>query len=313
MKPRPITAGARLRGLLHRHPTVSFFTLAFGLSWVCWLPYVLSANGLGFIAIRFPGGPLVSQLLGLGAGGYLGPLTAAFIVTALAEGRTGLRHWARRLTHWRVGWRWYLAVLTGVPAVLLLATLAVPGALDGARMISLAAVAAYGPVLVLQVLTTATAEEPGWRDFALPRLQARYGPVTGTVVLGVLWGCWHLPLFLTDWAGPHVSWTDPAVFVAACVPLSLVMTWVFNRSGQSVPLVMVLHANINTFCSVVWFDAFPGLDPSHDTSWVMLIASTAAALVLLTATRGRLGLHDPHPPTAPAPAPRPATQAVPNP
>lgn len=287
----PTTAtGTGLLGLVRRHPTTTFFVLAYGLSWLCWLPYVLSTNGQGLIDVRFPGGPIVSQLLGIGAGGYLGPLGAAFTVTALVEGRAGLRRWTHRLTHWRVGWRWYLAVLTGVPGVLLLATLAWPASWAGARMVSVAALATYLPVLLLQVLTTATAEEPGWRDFALPRLQARFGPLTGTVILGVLWGCWHLPLFLTDWGGPHPAWTDAALFVTACVPLSLVMTWVFNRSGESVPLVMVLHASINTFCSVIWYDAFPGLDPSRDTSWVMLIAATAAALVLLVATRGRLGL-----------------------
>lgn len=283
-----------LLGLVRRHPTTAFFTLAYGLSWTFWLPYVLSANGLGLLALHFPGGPLVSQLLGLGLGAYLGPLTAAFSVTALVEGRPGLRRWVHRLTHWRVGWRWYVAVLTGVPAVMLLATAALPGALDGARMVSATTLAVYVPMLVLQVLTTATAEEPGWRDFALPRLQRRLGPVLGTVVLGVLWGCWHLPLFLTDWAGPGQHWSDVALFVAACVPLSLVMTWVFNRSGQSVPLVMVLHASINTFCSLIWFDAFPSLDPAHDTAKTLLIGAAGVALVLLVATRGRLGLQTTH-------------------
>ncbi|MFG1928650.1 CPBP family intramembrane glutamic endopeptidase [Cryptosporangium sp. NPDC048952] len=151
-----------------------------------------------------------------------------------------------------------------MPATILLTGFVVPGALDGLTVPSLTVLAAFLPMLVIQFLTTATAEEPGWRDFALPRLQQQFGPVLGTSILGVLWGCWHLPLFLTEWGGyPDITWTDPALFVVSCVPLSLVMTWIFNRTGQSLPIVMVFHAAINTTYSLVWPTVFnhahPGL------------------------------------------------------
>ncbi|SDQ07029.1 CPBP family intramembrane glutamic endopeptidase [Quadrisphaera sp. DSM 44207] len=310
-------SGTGLLGLVRRHPTVTFFALAFGLSWAAWLPYVLSVHGLGVLDLRYPELLGNTQLAGMLPGAYVGPLGAAFTVTAVVEGRAGLRAWARRLTHWRVGWRWYAAVLTGVPAAILLATIVLPGAWEGAAPVPAVALVAYLPVLVMQLVTTAAAEEPGWRDFALPRLQRSFGPVLGTTVLGVLWGAWHLPMFLTaDWGGyPDVSWVEPAEFVAAAVPVSIVMTWVFNRTQQSLPIVMVLHASINTFCSLIWLQAFPGLDPSRDTLHVMLIAATAVAVVLLVATRGRLGLqvHDVPERTldrgpAPAPAPAPAAR-----
>lgn len=122
----------------------------------------------------------------------------------------------------------------------------------------------------------------------------------GTVVLGLLWGGWHLPLFLTEWGGwPAVDWTQPVVFIASCVPLSLVMTWVFNRTGQSVPLVMLLHAGINSTCTLLWPAVFPTLDPDRDTLVVQLVATTVATAVLLVATRGRLGA-----PRGANPAPR---------
>ena len=59
----------------------------------------------------------------------------------------------------------------------------------------------YVPVLLFQMVTTGLAEEPGWRDFALPRLQRRFSPIIAALILGPLWGVWHLPLFLTDWGG----------------------------------------------------------------------------------------------------------------
>jgi membrane protease YdiL (CAAX protease family) len=280
-----------LTAFVRRHPVAVFFALAFGLSWAAWTPYVLSASGLGLIPLHFPVVLGTTQLLGMLPGAYLGPLGAAFVVTLAADGRAGLRHWSRRLVRWRVGWKWYLIVLLGVPAAIGLATLALPGALDGVRAPGLMVLAAWIPMLILQIVTTATAEEPGWRDFALPRLQDRFGAVGGTVILGILWGCWHLPLFLTEWGGwPDVSWVSPVEFVACCVPLSLVMTWVFNRTGQSLPIVMVLHAGINTTYSLVWHEVFPTLDQYRDPLHAQLLASTAAALLLIVATRGRLGL-----------------------
>ncbi|MDR7279233.1 CPBP family intramembrane glutamic endopeptidase [Catenuloplanes atrovinosus] len=290
-----------LRTLVRRHPVVSFFSLAFGVSWLFWMPYLLSNHGLGLEPeIRFPDDPGIAQLLGVLPGAYLGPLGAAFTVTALSEGRAGLRRWVHRLTHWRVGWRWFFAVLLIVPAAILLAPLALPKTWGTMTMPGLLILLAYVPMLIMQIITTAAAEEPGWRDFALPRLQERFGPLFGTTILGLLWGAWHLPLFLTEWGGPDKTWWLPVVFIAGCVPLSLVMTWVFNRTGQSVPLIMLLHAGINSTYSLLWPEVFPTLDFTVDTLWGQLIASTAAALVLIIATRGRLGLRTPSHPTEPA-------------
>jgi membrane protease YdiL (CAAX protease family) len=268
-----------------------FFLLAYGLSWAAWTPYILSDSGLGWIPLRIPEVLGTTQIVGMLPGAYLGPVTAAFLVTAAADGRGGLRHWSQRLVRWRVGWRWYLAVLAGVPGTILLSTFALPGSWGHARMVTVMVVAAYLPLLLVQFVTTAVAEEPGWRDFALPRLQRRFGAVAGTTVLGILWGCWHLPLFLTEWGGwPNVSWESPVEFVAGCVPLSLVMTWVFNRTSESLPLVMILHASINTTYSLVWPQVFPTLDATRDTLHAQLIGSTVVALLLIIATRGRLGL-----------------------
>jgi membrane protease YdiL (CAAX protease family) len=267
-----------IRAFVRGHALITFFVLANGLSWLAWLPYILSQNGLGVIGLRVPVVLGSDQILGVLPGAYLGPVTAAFIVTATADGRAGLRHWAGRLFRWRVNWRWYAGILTAVPAITLLSTLALPGAVDDMRTPSAAILVAYVPILVLQFFTTAVAEEPGWRDFALPRLQRRHGATTGTVVLGLFWGIWHLPLYLTHWGGwPDVTWWQPIEFVVACVPVSLAMTWVFNRTHESLPMVMILH------------EMFPNLT-NRDGTHVVLIASTVTALILLAVTRGKLGL-----------------------
>jgi CAAX protease family protein len=275
------------RGLVRRRPLFCFFLLANLVSWVAWMPYILSANGLGVLHFGFPVVLGSTQFLGVLPGAYLGPILAAFVVTATADGRPGLRLWVGRLWKWRVSWRWYLSILIAVPGVLIVTSIALT---DGqVRLPNVTVLVAYLPALLLQMVTTGVAEEPGWRDFALPRLQRRFGPLVGTLILGPLWGAWHLPLFLSQWGGwPDVDWTMPVEFIASAVVFSVVMTWVFNRTGESLPLAMLLHVSVNTFFSVAATDMFPSLTV-QDSTHVLLLASTVAAIVLLAATRGRLG------------------------
>ncbi|MFE2629604.1 type II CAAX prenyl endopeptidase Rce1 family protein [Streptomyces sp. NPDC059374] len=282
-----------LRGSVRRHPLTWFFTLAYGLSWVAWLPYVLSGNGLGVWHVTFPGGAGASQFTGVLPGAYLGPIGSALLIIALTEGRAGLRTWRSRMTRFKVSRRWYLAVLVSVPLALTLASAALSG--DGPAQPSTTVLLAFLPGLAAQMVTTGLAEEPGWREFAMPRMQRRLGPLAATLAVGVLWGCWHLPLFLTDWGGgPDVAWTEPVEFVVTATLFSFVMTWVFNRSGESMPLVMLLHCGVNNYFSVAGEDLFPGM--SHaDVTHAFFLASLAGAVVALAATRGRLGLPERQP------------------
>jgi uncharacterized protein len=276
---------SRLRGLIARHPLTSFFTLAFALSWFAWTPYVLSENGLGLEPFSFPVILGSTQLLGVLPGAYLGPILAAFIVTAVAEGRPGLRRWLGRFLRWRVSWRWYLAVLLGVPLALTVTSL--PFSSEW-QFPTASVLTMYAIGLVFQMLTTGLAEEPGWRDFALPHMQPKFGPLRATLILGVLWGAWHLPLFLTEWAGPNVHWTTVVEFVISAVMISVTMTWVFNRTGESLPIAMILHSGINNFMSIAWLAMFPTANP-HNGTHIVFVASTAVALIVLATTRGRLG------------------------
>ncbi|MFE3598923.1 CPBP family intramembrane glutamic endopeptidase [Streptomyces sp. NPDC059142] len=299
--PPPASRDTGIRGAVGRRPLLWFFAGAMLLSWVAWTPYILSETGLGVLDLRFPELLGSSQILGVLPGAYLGPVTAAFLVTAATEGREGIGRWVGRLTKWRVSWRWYAGIILGVPAALILATLPLSG--GDIRFPSATVVAAYLPMLLIQIVTTGLSEEPGWRDFALPRLQDRFGPLVGTLILGPLWGVWHLPLFFSEWGGyPHISALGIAEFVLAATTISLVITWVFNRTGESMPMALLLHVGINSFASLAASDMFPTVDFDHGgASRVSLIASGVAAVILLIATRGRLG----HRPSAETPAPDP--------
>ncbi|MFC8826601.1 CPBP family intramembrane glutamic endopeptidase [Streptomyces sp. NPDC057137] len=274
-----------IRGAFQRAPLTWFFILAYALSWLAWAPYILSENGLGVWHHDFGSGGS-GQILGVLPGAYLGPICSALLITSLTEGRQGLRNWRARMTKLRVGWQWYLLVMVSVPAALTLASAALTDTapvLPGAMVFAM-----YLPGLLVQMITTGLAEEPGWREFAMPRMQNRYGPLVATLVVGVLWGAWHLPLFLTDWGGGRHDPMSVVEFMVTALAFSAVMTWVFNRSGESMPLVMLLHTSVNNFFSMAWADMFPTLTDKQG-SQAFLMAAVTAALIVLAVTRGRLG------------------------
>jgi membrane protease YdiL (CAAX protease family) len=154
---------------------------------------------------------------------------------------------------------------------------------------SFTALALYVPFLLLQMVTTGLAEEPGWRDFSLPRLQRRFGPLRAAFILGPLWALWHMPLFLTEWGGwPDADWTRPVAFIVFCISFNVVMSWVFNSTGQSLPLSMLAHVSVNNFVSVIWSEMFPTV--GGDTiAPVLAVGGVVAATLVLALTRGTLG------------------------
>src|ERR671920_2274318 len=173
------------RGLLARNPLISFFVMAYAFWWIVWSPWVLSEEGVGLLPFRLSDG--ASGLLNAFAI-LAGPTLAALIMTGITEGRAGIRRLLRRIVLWRVGLRWYLFALLGIPAVMALGTVILPGGLASIRSLGLGYVLSYLSVFPLViVLGGPLFEEPGWRGFALPRLQPLHGPLVGTLILGLMW------------------------------------------------------------------------------------------------------------------------------
>jgi membrane protease YdiL (CAAX protease family) len=161
------------------HPVAAFFVLAYAISWVAWLGPILDlAEPLG--------------TLGFVVGGF-GPALAALVVTWL--GSDSVRAWARRIVDWRVAPRWYLAALA-VP--LLVVALTSVGLTFVGTSIDPGLLTGRGSLVLVSFVTIALIgggnEEPGWRALALPKLQEQYTPVSATLILGVVWALWHLPL-----------------------------------------------------------------------------------------------------------------------
>jgi uncharacterized protein len=208
---------------------------------------------------------------------------------------------------WRVGFRWYLFALMGLPLVMVLATMIVrPGALESFQTLAPLSVLPYLSAFVFMVLIGGPLfEEPGWSGFALPRLQRLHSPLVGGLILGSLWALWHLPGFLipsqalTD-IPPRGTVLDFVVFALALIGLRLVMQWVFNNTRGSVLMAILVHATWNTFYSAALIRLFPA--PSVLGSYLNLtIAACALALLVVALTRGRLGYREEKPSTATVP------------
>jgi membrane protease YdiL (CAAX protease family) len=206
---------------VRRHPLITFFVLTYALSW-------------GFLPIK--------------ALGFLptGPLIAALIVIPITQGLSGLKELGLRMIRWRVGLRWY-AVAIGLPLAVLLITVALNVSL-GAGAPSLAGIDSLSTILLvfavrlINPLDGPMGEEPGWRGFALPRMQADRSPLTATLILAVLVTIWHVPLFFLE-GGLHPF--EPSVVLGGLLgpfAFTFVATWLFNHTGGSVLMTLVMHA-----------------------------------------------------------------------
>jgi membrane protease YdiL (CAAX protease family) len=277
-----VSSSNGLRRFLQRHALLCYFLMAYGFSWIAWLPYVLSKNGLGLLPIS-PG-----QFAAL-PGAFLGPCLSGFLMTAALEGRPGVSRLLHRIIQWRVSWYWYPAVLCGVPIVVVAGYLALPGAHAALHPVIPQIIWLYPLALIMEILTSGLAEEPGWRGFALPRLQQQLGPVLGGgIILGILWQCWHLPLYLTDWGG-GAGWSDIGVAIIGNIGLTIVITWVFNHVRGSLFITILLHSALDAFGVTAATSLFSTQWMIQNGNMALLLGFCAVALVLVVVTRGRLG------------------------
>jgi membrane protease YdiL (CAAX protease family) len=284
MKSSQSTSTSRsLQQVMRRHPLFFFFLIAYTFSWIVMIPYVLSVwgNWRGDFTVIF----VIKSF---------GPALAAFVMTNLLEGKAGVRRLQQRIKQWRAGWPWYLFILVGIPALTLLGIIIQPGALAGFQGLPPLLLVSYAVYFVVVIFGGGPlGEEPGWRGFALPRMQPRYGPLWGTLLLGVGWCCWHFPDFLTpaQGGGPGTGLatilTNFSMFFLMVIALAIIFTWVFNHTAGSVFIAIVLHASVNT-PQLVLVPLFPAVGY---TSLLLahLIGFGVTALLIVILTRGRLG------------------------
>jgi membrane protease YdiL (CAAX protease family) len=234
---------------VRRHQLIAFFVLAYALTWPL-IPLVSVSPLWGFPAL-------------------FGPALAAIIVAAVADGRAGLRDLLGRVARWRVGARWY-AVALALPAVLALAALGLHVVLGGQGSFELGGLS----VLNFVVFVLIVGEELGWRGYALPKLLAERSVLAASLILGALWGAWHLPTFFVPGAPQHGL--PFSAFVPLTMAYSVVFAWVYLHTRGSVLIAVLLHGAINL--SQGFF--LGGVDPAR-VYWLLAAVYGVAALALV--------------------------------
>lgn len=254
--------------------TTFFFVAALGITWLLQLPAALATLGV-------VGGPVETYmpLLALGA---FGPLVAAILAARRESGRAGVRALFASLGSWRVGVGWYAVALFGFGAIYVAgsAVFRVCGGSGAGQWL-------YAPddgARIIAMVMFPLVEEPGWRGFALPRLQQRLGALRASLVVGACWALWHTMMFITQGM-------TPLTFAVACVNLlagSIVFTWLYNRTRGSLLLAVLAHAGAhlsNPTRSV----------PANDTPFFVYTAAmcVAACALLLFDRRAARDAHAP--------------------
>ncbi len=268
---------------MRQHPLLSYFFLAYAFSWIVFIPYVLEEWGY------LRGNYTFFYILHV-----FGPAIAAVVMTFVIAGKAGLQTLRHSLRLWRAPWQWYMFILLGIPALVMLGIIVQPGALEGFKGFTTNLITGYPLSLVAVFFGVGLGEEPGWRGFALPRMQKQFGPLLGTLLLGLLWSCWHLPDFLTASKGGGEGTnlvtflTNFPIFTLAVVSLAVIMTWLYNHTQGSLFIAILAHAGVDAPEAAGWTVLFPAVS-MIGLHWALLIAFGVPALLILVLTRGRLG------------------------
>ena len=217
---------------MKRHPIITFFVLTYVLTWAIESPLVFLTDSVtdtqGLVLVI-----LASNV----------PSVVAIVLTASVFGRGPLRKLLARLLIWRINPLWYLVVILG-PVVLTGGVVGLNALMGGpALSLGMTLLGVLSMLAFSIVPGSALGEEIGWRGYALPRLQSRMSALGASLIIGPIWALWHLPLWLTG--TPGRTPTLYAAFVISTIALSVILTWVYNSTGGSLLMVVLLHATYN--------------------------------------------------------------------
>jgi len=238
-----------------RHSLMTFFGLAYALSW--W-PSLFTAGGLN----------------------PFGPLLAALIIVLLIGGKDGLKEWWGRVTRWRGSLGWYATALLLPFAINFVA--AALTVLFGAPFPTGDKIARWPELFITfplyLIVLGPLGEEPGWRGFAMPRILENRTALAASLILGIFVAVWHLPLV--------VSGQQPTVILLAIIASQIMYTWLANHVEGKVLIVIVAHAAQGGLGGEYFGAMFTGADAGLETT--LLVATqclVAIGIVLLTGSR----------------------------
>ena len=213
-----------------------FFAITIGLSYlILWGPIALfQIPTISFVEKTM--GPIWAIILFM-LGGFV-PTLSAIALTGIKEGKTGLKHLWHRVIQFRIGWRWYLAVVLIVifgSACQILINNLLGGSFDFSLFLQ--QLPSFLPLIIIGPLS----EELGWRGYAQTRLQTRWNPMVAGLVVGMVWAFWHLPLFMMVGTSQHELNMPFMGFFFGLMAHSVLYAWLQNHTENSIWTAIFFH------------------------------------------------------------------------
>jgi membrane protease YdiL (CAAX protease family) len=290
-------AYSALGRLVAHHPVAAFLFMIYAITWIIFLPVVLQGRGLLALPIDLSEGLAFNAFVAIAT--IFGVALPAFLVTAATGGEEGVRDLLRRSLKWRVGVRWYLGALFGLPAAMLLGVSVFPGLAPLEALVEKWPLffVMFLPEVLFPFLFIQIFEETGWTGFMQHTLQERRGPLAASILVAPAFMFMHLPPLLID---SGVGLALLIVFGALVIAMAffrILVMWLYNGSGRSVLIVALFHSSYNSATSL-GEQRFTGELISGPTLLYAVGALVVLAVVIAAFTRGRLA-YEPERPATP--------------
>jgi len=249
---------------------IMFFLIAYGFTWVFWISEAMAARGLLGSSI------LVDFLLSPQNPAAWGPFVSAFLLTFWYQKGSGVIELLKKGVDYKFAKKWWVPIILLCPIIIGGALLI--AALAGESIPELYWIANPGLILVNFFVILFTGgplqEEFGWRGYALPRLQGRFNALVSSIIVGFMWGLWHLPYFFIGTELTYAYGILPQIITA--ILLSILFTWLFNNTGGSILVSLVFHNMFN-----LSNDMFPALKTQLGSPLFLVFFSIAAIAVVV--------------------------------
>ncbi|MDH4364373.1 MAG: CPBP family intramembrane metalloprotease [Acidimicrobiia bacterium] len=273
-------AGSRFGGIRTQELQVRrlswFLLLAFGLPWMFWWLLILEVIKVPGLAGQPDGDVPVLTLVAvapLSLAAQFGPAIGGLGVTGFTEGRVGVGALLARLYRLWLPLRWLLVALMMFPVMWAVAGLSVMAVGGDSSAVRMGSIGAFTVALIGESLFSGIGEEVGFRGYLLPRLQSRWTALQASVILGLIWGVWHLPLSVF----PGQPQEGQAIWWMLCwqIVVAVFFTWIYNVTGGSLLAVVLLHGSANAASELVL------LEDVSENQLLIVFAAVAAFIVLL--------------------------------